>query len=128
MHVVHSPALPWAQSKKSSGVVYPNEETLRTMDYLVRQGKVRYVGCSDFAAWQVAEAIGTARVLGTEPLVSVEPEYSMLKRAIERELLPCCTRYNVGILPYFPLASGFLTGKYRRGQPPGAGTRFAAQT
>jgi aryl-alcohol dehydrogenase-like predicted oxidoreductase len=98
------------------------------MDHLVQQGKVRYVGCSNFAAWQVAEAMGTARALGIEPLVSVEPEYSMLKRAIEKELLPCCTRYQVGILPYFPLASGFLTGKYQRGQPPGAGTRFAVQT
>jgi aryl-alcohol dehydrogenase-like predicted oxidoreductase len=106
----------------------PLEETLRTMDTLVQQGKVRYVGCSNFAAWQVAEAMGTARALGLEPLVSVETEYSMLKRAIERELLPCCTRYQLGILPYFPLASGFLTGKYRRGQPAPAGTRFAVQT
>ena len=106
----------------------PLEETLRTMDQLVQQGKVRYLGCSNFAAWQLAEAMGTARALGLEPLVSVEPEYSMLKRGIERELLPCCTRYQVGVLPYFPLASGFLTGKYRRGQPPGAGTRFASQT
>ena len=104
------------------------EETLRTMDYLVQQGKVRYVGCSNFAAWQVAEARGTAKTLGIEPLVSVEPEYSMLKRAIEKELIPCCTRYNLGILPYYPLASGFLTGKYRRGQQPAAGTRFAVQT
>jgi aryl-alcohol dehydrogenase-like predicted oxidoreductase len=106
----------------------PLEETLRTMDYLVQQGKVRYVGCSNFAAWQVAEAMGTAHALGIAPLISVEPEYSMLKRAIEKELIPCCTRYNVGILPYFPLASGFLTGKYRRDQPPASGTRFAAQT
>jgi aryl-alcohol dehydrogenase-like predicted oxidoreductase len=104
------------------------EETLRTMDMLVQQGKVRYVGCSNFAAWQVAEAIGIARVLGIEPLVSVEPEYSMLKRAIEKELLPCCTQFHVGILPYFPLASGFLTGKYRRGQQAAPGTRFAVQT
>jgi aryl-alcohol dehydrogenase-like predicted oxidoreductase len=71
--------------------------------------------------------MGIARALGLEPLVSVEPEYSMLKRAIEKELLPCCTRYQLGILPYFPLASGFLTGKYKRGQPVAAGTRFAAQ-
>lgn len=104
------------------------EETLRTMDWLVQQGKVRYVGCSNFAAWQVAEAMGLARVLGTEPLVSVEPEYSMLKRAIEKELLPCCAHYNVGILPYFPLASGFLTGKYKRHQQAAPGTRFAVQT
>jgi aryl-alcohol dehydrogenase-like predicted oxidoreductase len=104
------------------------EETLRTMDTLVQQGKVRYVGCSNFAAWQVAEAMGIARALGLEPLVSVEPEYSMLKRAIEYELLPCCTHFKVGILPYFPLASGFLTGKYRRGQPAAPGTRLAVQT
>lgn len=106
----------------------PLEETLRTMDSLVQQGKVRYVGCSNFAAWQVAEAMGVARALGIAPLVSVEPEYSMLKRAIEKELLPCCTRYNVGILPYFPLASGFLTGKYQRGQQAAPGTRFSVQT
>jgi aryl-alcohol dehydrogenase-like predicted oxidoreductase len=103
------------------------EETLRTMDMLVHQGKVRYVGCSNFAAWQVAEALGIARALGLEPLVSVEPEYSMLKRAIEYELLPCCTHFKVGILPSFPLASGFLTGKYRRGQPAAPGTRLAVQ-
>lgn len=105
----------------------PLEETLRTMDHLVQQGKVRYVGCSNFAAWQVAEAMGTARALGIEPLVSVEPEYSMLKRGIEKELLPCCERYHLGILPYFPLASGFLTGKYQRGQPAAEGTRLAVQ-
>jgi len=106
----------------------PMEETLRTMDHLVQQGKVRYLGCANFAAWQVADAMGVARALGLEPLISVEPEYSMLKRAIEKELLPCCRRYNLGILPYFPLASGFLTGKYRRGQPAPAGSRFAVQT
>ena len=106
----------------------PLEETLRTMDHLVQQGKVRYIGCSNFAAWQVAEAMGVARALGIEPLVSVEPEYSMLKRAIEKELLPCCERYHLGILPYFPLASGFLTGKYKRGQQVAAGTRFSVQT
>jgi aryl-alcohol dehydrogenase-like predicted oxidoreductase len=106
----------------------PLEETRRTLDHLVQQDKVRYIGCSNFAAWQVAEAMGTARALGLEPLVSVEPEYRMLKRGIARELLPCCTRDQVGVLPYFPLASGFLTGTYRRGQPPGTGTRFAVQT
>jgi aryl-alcohol dehydrogenase-like predicted oxidoreductase len=105
----------------------PLEETLRTMDYLVQQGKVRYIGCSNFAAWQVAEAMGVARALGLEPLISVEPEYSMLKRAIEKELLPCCEHYNLGILPYFPLASGFLTGKYKRDQQAAAGTRFSVQ-
>ncbi len=106
----------------------PLDESLRTMHNLVTQGKVRYIGCSNFAAWQVAEAMGVVRALDLEPLVSVEPEYSMLKRGIEKELLPCCQRYNIGILPYFPLASGFLTGKYRRGQPAPAGTRLAVQT
>jgi len=71
--------------------------------------------------------MGVVRALGIEPLISVEPEYSMLKRAIEKELLPCCERYNIGVLPYFPLASGFLTGKYKRGEAAAAGTRFAAQ-
>ncbi len=106
----------------------PLDESLRTMHNLVMQGKVRYIGCSNFAAWQVAEAMGVARALDLEPVVSVEPEYSMLKRGIEKELLPCCQRYNVGILPYFPLASGFLTGKYRRDQQAPAGTRLAVQT
>lgn len=105
----------------------PIEETLRVMDTLVAQGKVRYFGCSNFAAWQVAEAMGAARLLNTNPFVSVEPEYSMLKRGIEKELLPCCRRYKLGIIPYFPLASGFLTGKYKRGQPAPENTRLAVQ-
>lgn len=106
----------------------PVEETLRVFDNLVTQGKVRYIGCSNYAAWQVAEAMGTARLLGTVPFVSVEPEYSMLKRGIERELLPCCRKYGLGIIPYFPLASGFLTGKYKRGKDVPRDTRFAVQT
>ncbi len=105
----------------------PLEESLRTMDNLVTQGKVRYIGCSNFAAWQVAEAMGTAKALGLEPLVSTESEYSMLKRGIEKELLPCCRRYKLGIIPYFPLASGFLTGKYKRGKQAPKGTRLSIQ-
>jgi aryl-alcohol dehydrogenase-like predicted oxidoreductase len=105
----------------------PIEETMRVMDDLVRQGKIRYAGCSNFAAWQVAEAMGAARLLNVNPFVSVEPEYSMLKRGIEKELLPCCQRYKLGIIPYFPLASGFLTGKYKRGQRPPENTRLAVQ-
>ncbi len=103
----------------------PIEETLRTLDNLVMQGKVRYIGCSNFAAWQVAEAMGAARLLGTVPFVSVEPEYSMLKRGIEKELLPCCRKYLLGIIPYFPLAGGFLTGKYKRGKEIPRDTRLA---
>ena len=103
----------------------PIEETLRTLDDLVRQGKVRYIGCSNYAAWQVAEAVMTSLVLHLETYVSVQPEYSMLNREIEKEIIPCCQAYGLGILPYFPLASGFLTGKYRRGQPIPHGTRLA---
>lgn len=105
----------------------PIEETLRVMDTLIAQGKIRYAGCSNFAAWQVAETMGAARLLNTNPFVSVEPEYSMLKRGIEKELLPCCQRYKLGIIPYFPLASGFLTGKYKRGKQAPENTRLAVQ-
>jgi aryl-alcohol dehydrogenase-like predicted oxidoreductase len=104
----------------------PIEETLRVLDDLVTAGKVRYVGASNFAAWQLARANLLADVRGWAPFVTVQPHYHMLERGIERELLPYCRAYHVGILPYFPLAGGFLTGKYRRGQsaPPGSrGTR-----
>lgn len=104
----------------------PIEETLSTLDDLVHQGKVRYIGCSNFKAWQVCEAAWTSRSLGITPFVSVQPKYNMLDRAIEDELLPFCDRYNLGILPYFPLANGFLTGKYRRDEPPTEGTRLAS--
>ena len=103
----------------------PIEETLRAMDDLVHQGKVRYIGCSNFDGWQVCEAIWTSRSLHLEPFVSVQPHYSMLVRDVERELIPFCKAYNIGVLPYFPLASGFLTGKYRRGEAPPQGTRLA---
>jgi aryl-alcohol dehydrogenase-like predicted oxidoreductase len=106
----------------------PIEETLRTLDDLVRQGKVRYVGCSNFKAWQVAQAMERSSALGLEHFVSVQPSYSMLKREVEEELVPCCTDYGIGILPYFPLASGFLTGKYRRGETPPEGTRLAGNS
>ena len=102
----------------------PIEETLRTLDDLVRQGKVRYIGCSNYAAWQVSEAILTSRTLNLEPFITVQPEYSMLRRDVEKELIPCCQAYGLGILPYFPLASGFLTGKYKRGQQVPEGTRL----
>ncbi len=104
----------------------PIAETLRALDDLVRQGKVRYVGCSNFAAWQVCEAAWTAKSLGITAFVSVQPRYSMLYREPEAELVPFCQKYGVGILPYFPLENGFLTGKYRRGQATPQGTRLAA--
>jgi aryl-alcohol dehydrogenase-like predicted oxidoreductase len=101
----------------------PLEETMRALDDLVRAGKVRYVGASNFQAWQLARANDVAEMMGWEAFVSVQPHYHMLERQIERELLPYCQFANVGILPYFPLAGGFLSGKYERGQAPAAGTR-----
>jgi len=92
----------------------PIEETLRALDDLVRQGKVRYVGCSNFAAWQVVEAAWTARSNGLNPFVSHQDEYSLVFRKPEAELMPASRKYGLGMLPYFPLASGLLTGKYRR--------------
>ncbi len=103
----------------------PIEETLSALDDLVHQGKVRYIGCSNFKAWQVCEAVWTSRSRGIASFVSVQPRYNMLDRVIEDELLPFCDHYNVGILPYYPLANGFLTGKYRRDEPPAQGTRLA---
>ena len=103
----------------------PIEETLRALDDLVRQGKVRYIGCSNFTAWQVCEAAWTSRSLGIASFASVQPRYSLMDREIETELVPFCDAYGVGILPYYPLANGFLTGKYRRGEAVPKGTRLA---
>ncbi len=103
----------------------PIEETMRALDDMVSQGKVRYIGCSNFAAWQVCEAIWTSKTYGLVPFVSVQPPYSMIRRDIEAELVPFCREYDVGILPFYPLANGFLTGKYRRGQGAPEGTRLA---
>jgi aryl-alcohol dehydrogenase-like predicted oxidoreductase len=104
----------------------PVEETLAALDDLVHAGKVRYVGSSNVAGWHVAEADHTARERGTERFVACQMEWSLLNRAIEAEVVPACRRYELGIVPYFPLASGLLTGKYRRGEEPPEGTRFAA--
>lgn len=103
----------------------PIDETLRTLDDLIREGKVRYIGCSNFSAWQVCEAVWVSRRLGVNSFVSVQPDYSLLVREPETELIPFCNHYGVGVLPYFPLANGLLTGKYRRGESPPAGTRLA---
>ncbi len=103
----------------------PIEETLRALDDLVRHGKVRYVGCSNFSGWQVVEAQWIARTQHLAPLVSAQNQYNLLDRRIERELVPACNAYGLGVLPYFPLASGFLTGKYRLGEPAPEGTRLA---
>lgn len=100
----------------------PIEETLRGLDDLVSQGKVRYIGASNFAAWQLARANLLAEVRGWEPFITIQPHYHMLERGLEEEMLSYCAAYEVGILPYFPLAGGFLTGKYERGAgaPPGS--------
>ena len=103
----------------------PIEETLRALDDLVRQGKVRFIGCSNLPAKDVIAAQATARAHGLTPFVSCQDEYSLLEREIERELLPVIKARGLGLLPYFPLASGLLTGKYVRGAPLPRGTRLA---
>ncbi len=103
----------------------PIEETLRALDDLVRSGKVRYIGNSNYAGWQVAEAHYVARQANLTPFISAQNEYNLLDRRIEAELVPACNKFGLQILPYFPLASGFLTGKYRQGQDLPAGTRLA---
>jgi aryl-alcohol dehydrogenase-like predicted oxidoreductase len=95
----------------------PVEETLRALDDLIRHGKVRYIGCSNLASWQVVEAHWTARLSGLNRFICCQDEYSLLVRGIEAELLPAARAYGLGLLPYFPLASGLLTGKYRRNAP-----------
>ena len=102
----------------------PAEETLRALDDLIRQGKIRYIGCSTHAAWQLVGMQWTARHHGLNPLVSFEVEYSVLVRDPERELVPAMRAYGIGLLPYYPLASGFLTGKYKRGGPLPEGARL----
>ena len=106
--------------------VTPIEETLAALDELVREGKVRYLGSSNFTGWQVVDADWTARAAGTARFVSAQNEYSLLERDVEEELVPACEHVGVGLLPFFPLASGLLTGKYRRGEPAPEGTRLAA--
>jgi aryl-alcohol dehydrogenase-like predicted oxidoreductase len=103
----------------------PMEETLRSLDDLVRQGKVRYIGCSNLPAWQVVEAQWIARQQGLESFISCQDEYSLVRRDLEGELQPAMQSYGLGLLPFFPLASGLLTGKYKRNAPPPEGTRFA---
>jgi aryl-alcohol dehydrogenase-like predicted oxidoreductase len=91
----------------------------------VRQGKVRYIGNSNFPAWRIAEAEFTARAMNVNRFISCQDEYSLVVRDIEKDLLPAAQQYNLGLLPFFPLASGLLTGKYKRGAAVPADTRFA---
>jgi aryl-alcohol dehydrogenase-like predicted oxidoreductase len=104
----------------------PIEETLSALDDLVTQGKVRYIGNSNFTGWQIADADWTARSEHLARFVSAQNNYSLLERKVEFEVNPACERFGLGMLPFFPLASGMLTGKYRRGEPPAEGTRMAA--
>jgi 1-deoxyxylulose-5-phosphate synthase len=102
----------------------PMDETLRALDDVVRSGKARYVGCSNYHAYQVARAIGRSETLGLARFDSVQPRYNLLFRQIERELLPMCQEEGVGVIPYNPLAGGLLSGKHRQEAGPTAGTRF----
>ena len=104
----------------------PIEETMRALDDVVRAGKVRYIGCSNFDGWQIVEAQWIARTQHLSPFISAQNQYNLLDRKIEREVTHAAQKYGLGVLPYFPLANGFLTGKYRPGEPPPEGTRLAA--
>jgi aryl-alcohol dehydrogenase-like predicted oxidoreductase len=108
-------------------LVTPVEETLAALNELVAEGKVRYLGCSNFAAWEVTEAHWTARSRGLQGFVTAQNEYSLYNRVAEDELVPACLRAGVGLLPYFPLAYGLLTGKYSGGSAP-AGSRLSAES
>lgn len=103
----------------------PIAETLSVLDDLVREGKVRYLGHSNFTGWQIADAHWTARSAGWTPFVTAQNHYSLLERAVRHEVLPACRHFGIGMLPYFPLASGMLTGKYRRGSAPPGDSRLA---
>jgi aryl-alcohol dehydrogenase (NADP+) len=103
----------------------PVDETLEALDTVVRSGRARYVGCSNFPAYQVARALGRSEVRNLVRFQSVQPRYNLLFRQIERDLLPLCSEEGIGVIPYNPLAGGFLSGKHLRSAPPEGGTRFS---
>lgn len=103
----------------------PIEETLSALDDLVHAGKVRYIGCSNFAAWQLCEALWTSTANHLHSFVTVQVRYNVLERSIETELVPCCRKYGIGVIPWGPLAGGFLTGKYQQGEQAPAEARLA---
>jgi aryl-alcohol dehydrogenase-like predicted oxidoreductase len=105
----------------------PIEETLSALDDLVRAGKVRYLGSSNFDGWQIADAAWISRTRGWAPFVSAQNDYSLVDRTVEAEVLPACERFGVGMLPFYPLASGLLTGKYRRGAAAPPGSRLSRE-
>ena len=104
----------------------PLEETMRALDDLVRQGKVRYLGHSNFSGWMIAHAHHIAVRDALTPFISAQNHYHLLNREVEPDVQPACTKFGLGILPYFPLASGLLTGKYRKGQVHPEGTRLSS--
>lgn len=106
----------------------PEHETLRALDDLVRQGKVRYIGCSNYAAYRLVDSIWLSRTQNLERFVSAQMQYSLIERKIEREITPTCDKFGLGILPWSPLAGGFLTGKYERDENPPEGSRLAKMT
>jgi aryl-alcohol dehydrogenase-like predicted oxidoreductase len=103
----------------------PIEETLRALEDLIAAGKVRYIGCSNTPAWRMADAAGAARAYGLSAFISCQDEYSLLNRSAEKSIIPCAKQFGMGLLPFYPLASGLLTGKYRPGESPPPGSRFA---
>ena len=103
----------------------PIEETMRALDDLVRHGKVRYIGCSNFAAWQLMKSLWVSDKHGLARFDSLQPQYSLISREIERELLPLCRSEGIGVIPWSPLGGGFLTGKYKSGQKPPEDSRLA---
>jgi aryl-alcohol dehydrogenase-like predicted oxidoreductase len=107
--------------------ITPLEETLATLDELITDGKVRYIGSSNFAGWQIADADWIARTQHQARFVSAQNHYNLLQRDAEQEIIPSCVNHGVGVLPYFPLANGLLTGKYSRGQAPPRGTRLTGR-
>jgi aryl-alcohol dehydrogenase-like predicted oxidoreductase len=106
----------------------PIDETLRALDDLITQGKVRYIGCSNLPAWQVVEANCTAATRGFSPFLACQEEYSLLVRDIERDLLPAMKKHGLSLLPYRPIAGGFLTGKYKRNAPMPKGARLSSSS
>jgi aryl-alcohol dehydrogenase-like predicted oxidoreductase len=104
----------------------PIEETLGTLDDLIREGKVRYIGSSNFKGWQIADAARVAREHHWSLFISAQNHYSLADRGVEREVIPACAQYGAGMLPFYPLEGGLLTGKYRRGEAPPSGTRLAS--
>jgi aryl-alcohol dehydrogenase-like predicted oxidoreductase len=105
----------------------PIDETLAALDDLVRSGKVRYLGNSNFAGWQIADADWTARAGGMTPFISAQNQYSLLHREVEAEVVPACEHFGLGLLPFFPLDSGLLSGKYQRGEKPAEGSRLSLE-